>query len=439
MRVRLDAQGRPRPPVSPVRQQSSATPQPPPDVPPPQKPPRPPPAASLPVPAPVSNPLPLAPKPPLAQRTPPAHPAPPQRPLSASAAPPTPADDERASDSGSSAHNEGYNSEDEHPAARPELPARTQREREAAFVAQLAARGLRIIEMRPDGNCLFRALAHAVWNDAEKHTALRAAVMQYLLQERDYFSQFVAEDFVRYVRRKKRDGTHGNHLELQAAAELFGRPIEVYAYSSTPATVIEAWGSAAAADTSSTSEPIRLSFHRRSHYNALEPFNGLDKSAKRAAAEAAEQLAWRTAADAHATEDEIERAVMALSLVEASRAEHVAGSASSSTAAVPSSVLALINSGYSEESASEAYRVAGHGGLSEMIRYLTKGRFQHEQPSSTRQRRASAEKNMHLFSARVASESTQVANDLPYNSSETALTTDSDRDDCNSRTSEDAV
>lgn len=47
-------------------------------------------------------------------------------------------------------------------------------------------------------------------------------------QERDHYSQFVAEAFDSYVTRKEQDGVHGNNPEMQAASELFNRPIEVY-------------------------------------------------------------------------------------------------------------------------------------------------------------------------------------------------------------------
>lgn len=293
--------------------------------------------------------------------------------------------DDARSDSGSSVATEAYNSEDEHPhpSESAEVPIKTLREREADFSSQLATKGLRIVDMRPDGNCLFRALAYAVWNDAERHTILRATVMQYLVQERDYFSQFVAEDFVRYVRRKSRDGTHGNHLELQAAAELFTRAIEVYSYSATPATIIDAWGTPA--DPEAAPEPIRLSFHRGSHYNAVQPVNYSEKNAKRAAAAAAaaDDAQWRST---HARiQEEIERAVLALSLVEATRGDSAAGS-SSASATVPSSVLALVNMGYSEDVASDAYRVAGHGGLPEMIRFVSNGMSTSRRPPLHRQR-----------------------------------------------------
>lgn len=188
---------------------------------------------------------------------------------------------DRESDSGSSQATEAYNSEDEHGARAAdvaaaaaaavagvesgEVSALSVEEREAMFRAELSRVQWRIAVVRADGNCLFRALAYALWGDEELHAQLRARVMDYIAAERDYFSQFVAEDFRRYVRRKRRDGTHGNHVELQAAADMLNVRIEVYAYSLVPVAVIDGWNRRPAAD----AQPVRLSFHRGSHYNAV--------------------------------------------------------------------------------------------------------------------------------------------------------------------------
>lgn len=48
----------------------------------------------------------------------------------------------------------------------------------------------------------------------------------------DYYSQYVTEDFDKYLERKRCDHIHGNHIEMQALSEMFNRPIEVYHYSS---------------------------------------------------------------------------------------------------------------------------------------------------------------------------------------------------------------
>ena len=47
-------------------------------------------------------------------------------------------------------------------------------------------------------------------------------------KERDHYAHFVSEEFESYLSRKEHDGVHGNNPEIQAASELFNRPIEVY-------------------------------------------------------------------------------------------------------------------------------------------------------------------------------------------------------------------
>lgn len=47
---------------------------------------------------------------------------------------------------------------------------------------------------------------------------------------RDYYSQYMTEDFNAYVNRKRLGFTHGNHIEIQAMCEMFNRSIEVFCY-----------------------------------------------------------------------------------------------------------------------------------------------------------------------------------------------------------------
>lgn len=46
----------------------------------------------------------------------------------------------------------------------------------------------------------------------------------------DYFSSYVTEDFTTYINRKRKNNCHGNHIEMQAMAEMYNRPVEVYQY-----------------------------------------------------------------------------------------------------------------------------------------------------------------------------------------------------------------
>ena len=88
-----------------------------------------------------------------------------------------------------------------------------------------------------------------------------------IFQERnaDYFSQYVTENFAEYVRRKRRSHVHGNHLEIQALAEMYSRPVHIYSYSSEPINIFQHIPQSE----SEISIPIRLCYHRGVHYNSL--------------------------------------------------------------------------------------------------------------------------------------------------------------------------
>ncbi len=62
------------------------------------------------------------------------------------------------------------------------------------------------------------------------HEAVRSHCMDYVLQNSDYYSQYITEDIETYVERKRYLHVHGNHLEIQALSEMYSRPIHIYSY-----------------------------------------------------------------------------------------------------------------------------------------------------------------------------------------------------------------
>ena len=85
---------------------------------------------------------------------------------------------------------------------------------------------------------------------------------------KEAFAPFVSEeDFDTYVERKKRIDCFGNHIEIVAMSEMYNRVIEVYHYTLEPINIFN--GSFA-----TDNPPIRLSYHRGTHYNSLvEPYS----------------------------------------------------------------------------------------------------------------------------------------------------------------------
>ncbi|XP_035676308.1 OTU domain-containing protein 5-B-like [Branchiostoma floridae] len=155
-----------------------------------------------------------------------------------------------------------YNSEDEYENSQ-DVDDKTLMEMEARFEHALKEKkGWTIRQMGVDGACLFRAVADQVYGDQEMHSIVRNHCMDYMLKNYDYFSQYVTEDFMTYINRKRSDHCHGNHLEMVAMSEMYNRPIEVYQYSTEPCNTFHGMHV-------TDNEPIRVSYHMKRHYNSI--------------------------------------------------------------------------------------------------------------------------------------------------------------------------
>jgi len=86
--------------------------------------------------------------------------------------------------------------------------------------------------------------------------------MNYMEKERDHFSQFVIEEFSEYIKRKRHDTVFGNHLELQAIAELYNRPILIYTIDAEPIKLFQE-------EYQTDNPPMLLSYHHGNHYNSV--------------------------------------------------------------------------------------------------------------------------------------------------------------------------
>ncbi|KAL6075284.1 OTU domain-containing protein [Balamuthia mandrillaris] len=158
---------------------------------------------------------------------------------------------------------EGYNSADEH-SGLPALSLRpTSPQDELAFETFLKKQGLSVRRMKGDGNCLFRAVADQVYGDQEMHDIIRKNCMDFMQGESAHYSQFIAENFDDYIRRKRQDKEYGNNIELQALTELFNRPIQLYAYGhEKPLNIFHG-------TYTTDNPPLRLSYHHGNHYNSV--------------------------------------------------------------------------------------------------------------------------------------------------------------------------
>ncbi|XP_061745058.1 OTU domain-containing protein 5-A isoform X1 [Nerophis ophidion] len=159
----------------------------------------------------------------------------------------------------------GNNSEDEYEnAARLQAvdPATAEQQEHWFEKALQDKKGFVIKKMKEDGACLFRAVADQVYGDQDMHEVVRKHCMDYLMKNADYFSNYVTEDFTTYINRKRKNNCHGNHIEMQAMAEMYNRPVEVYQYSTEPINTFHGIHQ-------NNDEPIRVSYHRNIHYNSV--------------------------------------------------------------------------------------------------------------------------------------------------------------------------
>ena len=137
-----------------------------------------------------------------------------------------------------------------------------------------------IKKMKGDGNCMFRAVSDQIYGNEDYHDIIREKCMDYLLIEREFFSQFVEggnKEFDNYINMKRKSGVWGDDIELQAISEIYNRPIEIYSGSNKPLkTFHENVKEFNLKDESDKNKkyfisPIRVSYHGKEHYNSVVP------------------------------------------------------------------------------------------------------------------------------------------------------------------------
>lgn len=132
------------------------------------------------------------------------------------------------------------------------------------FRRALKKDGLEIREQEGDGNCLFRAVSFQVYGDPNMHMEVRNQCLDHMVKDEDHFSLFVeGEEFDDYIKRKRKEGEHGNNPEIQAISELFNRPVAVFTpeNGAKPLNIFQS-------EYKTSDVPIRLSFHDN-HYDAV--------------------------------------------------------------------------------------------------------------------------------------------------------------------------
>lgn len=94
----------------------------------------------------------------------------------------------------------------------------------------LASQNRKLIQIKGDGNCLFRALSLVVYGSEMYHSKIRELLVNFVRSNADKFRVYVTrgttlEDHLLHMQYSR---TWGTQVELYAAASLFGRELYVY-------------------------------------------------------------------------------------------------------------------------------------------------------------------------------------------------------------------
>lgn len=87
--------------------------------------------------------------------------------------------------------------------------------------------------------------------------------MDYILEEKAFFQNYVLDDLEDYVQRKRNLGSWGDDVELQAISEIYNRPIEVYVNDDKPIRTFHE-------DNDGSVFPIRVSYQGSCHYDSIK-------------------------------------------------------------------------------------------------------------------------------------------------------------------------
>jgi hypothetical protein len=126
--------------------------------------------------------------------------------------------------------------------------------------------------VRGDGHCQFRSIAFQLYGTDVDHAAVRAAVCEHLASHSRIYTSFVHdESFNDYLARMAAEAW-GDHLTLQAFADLSGRPVHlVTSYEARGFIQVAPQTNFPTQDTQAPGTPLLLGFWAEVHYNPIVP------------------------------------------------------------------------------------------------------------------------------------------------------------------------
>ncbi|XP_031123284.1 OVARIAN TUMOR DOMAIN-containing deubiquitinating enzyme 12-like [Ipomoea triloba] len=142
-------------------------------------------------------------------------------------------------------------------------------------------------KVQGDGNCQFRALSDQFYRSTDHHKFVRQQIVNQLKSCREIYEGYVPMAYDDYLRKMSKSGEWGDHVTLQAAADLYG--VKIFVITSFKDTCyIEI-----VPNIQKSERVIFLSFWAEVHYNSIHPEGdviAVDSKKKISSASADEQL-----------------------------------------------------------------------------------------------------------------------------------------------------
>lgn len=124
------------------------------------------------------------------------------------------------------------------------------------------------LKVQGDGNCQFRALSDQFYRTSEHHKFVRQQVVNQLTSHPEIYEGYVTMVYGEYLKKLSKCGEWGDHVTLQAAADLYG--VKIFVITSFKDTCyIEILPK-----DQKSERVIFLSFWAEVHYNSIYPEGG---------------------------------------------------------------------------------------------------------------------------------------------------------------------
>ena len=92
---------------------------------------------------------------------------------------------------------------------------------------QLRERNLKLVNVRGDGNCFFRAIAHQLYGDESQNQKVGEEAGQEIIKKSNRYRNFVAGSFDKYVSNLSTDREWADSAAIQATSNVFRISIEI--------------------------------------------------------------------------------------------------------------------------------------------------------------------------------------------------------------------